>query len=68
MLVHMIGHVMSLPLLGHVIDYIMVSQGHVIFRSRWRTSSSHLCLELQQVDIKGAYLNGMLKEGEVLYM
>src|SRR5713226_7969151 len=27
-----------------------------------------LHLELQQVDIKGAYLNGMLNEGEVLYM
>jgi reverse transcriptase-like protein len=27
-----------------------------------------LCLELHQVDIKGAYLNGMLNEGEVLYM
>src|SRR5712692_9199296 len=27
-----------------------------------------LHLELQQVDIKGAYLNGVLNEGEVLYM
>src|SRR5258708_13087479 len=30
--------------------------------------ANHLHLELQQVDIKGAYLNGMLNEGEVLYM
>jgi reverse transcriptase-like protein len=29
--------------------------------------ANHLCLELHQVDIKGAYLNGMLNEGEVLY-
>ncbi len=27
-----------------------------------------LHLELQQVDIKGAYLNSVLNEGEVLYM
>src|SRR5258707_4065308 len=30
--------------------------------------ANHLHLELQQVNIKGAYLNGMLNEGEVLYM
>src|SRR5260370_25048111 len=30
--------------------------------------ANHLHLELQQVDIKGAYLNGMLNNGEVLYM
>src|SRR5713226_1267836 len=30
--------------------------------------ANRLHLELQQVDIKGAYLNGMLNEGEVLYM
>ena len=30
--------------------------------------ANHLHLELQQVDIKGAYLNGMLNDGEVLYM
>src|SRR5713226_2593598 len=30
--------------------------------------ANHLHLELQQVDIKGAYLNGVLNEGEVLYM
>ena len=27
-----------------------------------------LCLELHQVDIKGAYLNGELNDNEVLYM
>src|SRR5229473_1471371 len=30
--------------------------------------ANHLHLELQQVDIKGAYLNGMLNKGKVLYM
>src|SRR5258708_23317215 len=30
--------------------------------------ANRLHIELQQVDIKGAYLNGMLNEGEVLYM
>jgi reverse transcriptase-like protein len=30
--------------------------------------ANHLHLELHQVDIKGAYLNGVLNEGEVLYM
>jgi reverse transcriptase-like protein len=30
--------------------------------------ANHLCLELHQVDIKRAYLNGVLNEGEVLYM
>src|SRR5258708_39416106 len=30
--------------------------------------ANRLYLELQQVNIKGAYLNGMLNEGEVLYM
>ena len=30
--------------------------------------ANRLNLELHQVDIKGAYLNGMLNEGEVLYM
>jgi reverse transcriptase-like protein len=30
--------------------------------------ANHLCLELHQVDIKGAYLNSMLNKGEVLYM
>jgi reverse transcriptase-like protein len=30
--------------------------------------ANHLCLELHQVNIKGAYLNGMLNEREVLYM
>ena len=30
--------------------------------------ANHLHLELQQVDIKGAYLNSVLNKGEVLYM
>ena len=30
--------------------------------------ANRLNLELHQVDIKGAYLNGVLNEGEVLYM
>jgi reverse transcriptase-like protein len=30
--------------------------------------ANHLYLELHQVDIKGAYLNGVLNKGEVLYM
>src|SRR5258708_21227067 len=30
--------------------------------------ANHLHLELQQVDIKGAYLNGVLNDGEVFYM
>ena len=30
--------------------------------------ANHLCLELHQVDIKGAYLNGELNDNEVLYM
>jgi hypothetical protein len=30
--------------------------------------ANRLCLELHQVDIKGAYLNGVLNKGEVLYM
>src|SRR5216684_3482135 len=30
--------------------------------------ANHLHLELQQVDIKGAYLNGMLNKGKMLYM
>ena len=30
--------------------------------------ANHLHLELQQVNIKGAYLNSVLNEGEVLYM
>src|SRR5258707_6205854 len=30
--------------------------------------ANRLHLELQQVDIKGAYLNGVLNEGELLYM
>ena len=30
--------------------------------------ANHLDMELHQVDIKGAYLNGVLNEDEVLYM
>ena len=30
--------------------------------------ANRLCLELHQVDIKGAYLNGELNDDEVLYM
>ena len=30
--------------------------------------ANHLSLKLCQVDIKGAYLNGVLNKGEVLYM
>jgi transposase InsO family protein len=30
--------------------------------------ANHLCLDLHQVDIKGAYLNGILNNNEVLYM
>jgi hypothetical protein len=32
------------------------------------TMANHLSLELHQVDIKGAYLNGELNDNEVLYM